>query len=134
MSWWNPLTWLRKKPSRPLIPVPSHGHKEIAAEFFFLPYTEQLQVLFYLGVEFKEQRIILDLAKPFKDVKSVMSSMGEPKNLMGADMFLDRVKAIYFDGRLYAIEAAFQNIFRDKAESEYYASKVESWGDSSRHR
>ena len=126
MAWYWPFSWFSK--SRSLPPAPAHNHREIAAEYFFLPRKDQLQVLYYLGVGWTEQPIILASAYMHSDVKAVMEAMEEPAKKMTADIFLDRLKAIHLDGRGHHVEAAFQNIFRDRDEAKYYSDKVLKWG------
>ena len=126
MAWYWPPSWFQKP--RPLPPAPTHGHREIAAEFFFLPRKEQLQVLYFLGVGWTEQPIILASVYVHNDVKAVMEVMEDPKKKMTADIYLDRLKAIHLDGRGYHVEAAFHNIFRDMEEAKYYSDKVLKWG------
>jgi len=127
MAWFWPPSWFGKD-KRPPVPAPTHGHREIAAEFFWLPKKEQLQVLYYLGVSWEEQGIILASSEPYKDVKEAMRMMGEPEKAMTAAIYLDRIKAIRASSRSYHVEAAFYNIFRDRTEAKHYAEKVDQWG------
>ncbi len=127
MSIFWPPSWFRKKKRAPVV-APTHGHREIAAEFFWLPKKEQLQVLYYLGVDWHEQHIVLSESDPYNDVKEAMVTMGEPEKLMTSEMYLDRLKAIHLVGRGYHVEAAFHNIFRDRDEAKHYADRVLKWG------
>ena len=132
MTWYWPPSWFKPKP-RPIPPMPKCSYDELTAEFFWLPREEQLQVLYYLGIEFDEQSIILASARPHPRVKHFMANVANPTNKLSqaekptAAMYLDRLKSLHCGGKSHFVEIIFQNIFRDKKEAIHYASKVAEW-------
>lgn len=123
MAWWWPFS--RKE----VLPAPPpFGHAHLAAEFFNMVSTNQLQFLWLLKVD--NCKKVLTGVDPSNDVKNRVKQfeLDEDSNdPFDALPYLLRLKAVCADGRKYIVVAVLQNIFESKAEAERYADVVDKW-------
>jgi hypothetical protein len=128
MTWWWPFgeAFGRKK-IRKVAPLKLR-HSEIAAHYFWMPKVNQLKVLFFLGVSDSTKRTIIHASmKPYKDVKLVMETQGEPEKPFSPELFMDQLKAMELQGKLYIVEAVLHNFFHDMKEAKAYVPAVKGW-------